>query len=51
MRELARDVVVWGGPSRLVFHNVLALKDGDHPLADRRRFNLTFRKVLRPTRP
>lgn len=40
------DVVVWGGPSRLVFHGVLALKDGDHPLVGRRRFNLTFRKAL-----
>ncbi|WP_204310498.1 alpha-ketoglutarate-dependent dioxygenase AlkB, partial [Stenotrophomonas maltophilia] len=25
------DVVVWGGPSRLFFHGVPALKDGDHP--------------------
>lgn len=40
------DVVVWGGPSRLVFHGVLALKDGDHPLVGRRRLNLTFRKAL-----
>jgi alkylated DNA repair protein (DNA oxidative demethylase) len=40
------DVVVWGGPSRLVFHGVLALKDGDHPLVGRRRYNLTFRKAL-----
>jgi DNA oxidative demethylase len=40
------DIVVWGGPSRLVYHGVLALKDGEHPLAGRRRFNLTFRKAL-----
>ena len=40
------DVVVWGGPSRLVYHGVLALKDGEHPLTGRRRFNLTFRKAL-----
>ena len=40
------DVVVWGGPARLVFHGVLALKDGEHPLTGRRRFNLTFRKAL-----
>lgn len=40
------DVVVWGGPSRLVYHGVLALKDGEHKLAGRRRFNLTFRKAL-----
>ena len=37
------DVVVWGGPSRLAFHGVAPLKDGDHPLTGRRRFNLTFR--------
>ncbi|HLM15677.1 MAG TPA: DNA oxidative demethylase AlkB [Reyranella sp.] len=40
------DVVVWGGPSRLVYHGVLALKDGEHPLTGRQRFNLTFRKAL-----
>jgi alkylated DNA repair protein (DNA oxidative demethylase) len=40
------DVVVWGGPARLAYHGVLALKDGDHPLVGRRRFNLTFRKAL-----
>ena len=39
------DVAVWGGPSRLRFHGVLALKDGDHPFAGGRRINLTFRKV------
>lgn len=40
------DVVVWGGPARLVYHGVLALKDGEHKLTGRRRFNLTFRKAL-----
>jgi DNA oxidative demethylase len=40
------DVVVWGGPSRLVFHGVLALKEGDHPTLGRRRINLTFRRAL-----
>ena len=39
------DVVVWGGPSRLRFHGVLALKDGEHPFAGGLRINLTFRKV------
>ncbi len=39
------DVVVWGGPSRLRFHGVLALKDGDHPFAGGHRINITFRKV------
>ncbi|TAJ39544.1 MAG: DNA oxidative demethylase AlkB [Reyranella sp.] len=40
------DVVVWGGPSRLAHHGVLALKDGEHPLTGRRRFNLTLRKAF-----
>jgi alkylated DNA repair protein (DNA oxidative demethylase) len=39
------DVAVWGGPSRLRFHGVLALKDGEHPFAGGHRINLTFRKV------
>jgi alkylated DNA repair protein (DNA oxidative demethylase) len=39
------DVVVWGGPSRLVFHGVAPLADGEHPLVGRRRINLTFRKA------
>ena len=39
------DVVVWGGPSRLRYHGVLALKDGEHPFAGGHRINITFRKV------
>jgi alkylated DNA repair protein (DNA oxidative demethylase) len=39
------DVVVWGGPSRLAFHGVLPLADGQHALLGRRRINLTFRRV------
>lgn len=39
------DVVVWGGPARLRYHGVLALKDGVHPLAGPHRINLTFRKA------
>ena len=39
------DVVVWGGPARLRYHGVLALKDGRHPLLGPRRINLTFRKA------
>jgi alkylated DNA repair protein (DNA oxidative demethylase) len=37
------DVLVWGGPSRLLFHGVQPLKDGLHPQLGRRRINLTFR--------
>ena len=40
------DVVVWGGPARLVHHGVLTLKDGEHPATGRCRFNLTMRKAL-----
>lgn len=40
------DVVVWGGPARLAYHGVLALKHGLHPLTGARRFNLTFRKAF-----
>jgi DNA oxidative demethylase len=40
------DVIVWGGPARLRFHGVLPVKEGEHPLAGRRRINLTFRKAL-----
>lgn len=39
------DVVAWGGPSRLAFHGVLPLRDGEHPKLGRRRINLTFRKA------
>jgi DNA oxidative demethylase len=37
------DVVVWGGPSRLAFHGVAPLADGEHALLGRQRVNLTFR--------
>lgn len=40
------DVVVWGGPSRLAYHGVLPVEEGDHPLLGRRRINLTFRQVV-----
>jgi alkylated DNA repair protein (DNA oxidative demethylase) len=40
------DVVVWGGPSRLRYHGVAPLKDGEHPLLGRCRINLTFRRAL-----
>jgi alkylated DNA repair protein (DNA oxidative demethylase) len=40
------DVVVWGGASRLVFHGVAEVRDGEHPLVGRQRLNLTFRQAL-----
>ena len=39
------DVVVWGGPSRLFFHGVAPLADGEHAMMGRQRINLTFRKA------
>jgi alkylated DNA repair protein (DNA oxidative demethylase) len=39
------DVVVWGGPTRLTFHGVAPLADGEHPLTGRHRINLTLRKA------
>lgn len=39
------DVVVWGGPDRLRYHGVLALKKNHQPLFDGCRINLTLRKA------
>ena len=40
------DIVVWGGASRLWYHGVRPLQDGEHPVLGRQRINLTFRKAL-----
>ena len=37
------DVLVWGGPARLVYHAVRPIKAGIHPLTGAFRYNLTFR--------
>jgi DNA oxidative demethylase len=39
------DVAVWGGPSRLAYHGVAPLSDGEHALLGRQRINLTFRET------
>lgn len=39
------DVVVWGGPARLRYHGVPALKPGHHALTGAYRFNLTLRRA------
>lgn len=39
------DVVVWGGPARLRYHGVSAIKAGRHPSLGERRINLTLRKA------
>ena len=44
-RLVSGDVVVWGGPSRLTYHGVSPLADGEDPLTGRCRINLTFRKA------
>ncbi|TWC71486.1 DNA oxidative demethylase AlkB [Herbaspirillum sp. SJZ099] len=45
MRLDSGDVVVWGGPARLLFHGVDPLAEGEHPLTGRCRYNLTFRRA------
>jgi alkylated DNA repair protein (DNA oxidative demethylase) len=40
------DVAVWGGPSRLFFHGVQELKEGEHAKLGRMRINLTFRRAM-----
>jgi alkylated DNA repair protein (DNA oxidative demethylase) len=37
------DVLVWGGPSRLVYHAVRPVKPGHHQVTGAFRYNLTFR--------
>jgi alkylated DNA repair protein (DNA oxidative demethylase) len=39
------DIAVWGGPTRLNFHGVAPLADGEHALLGKQRINLTFRKA------
>lgn len=39
------DVVVWGGPARMRYHGVLAVRPGEHRLTGPWRLNLTFRRV------
>lgn len=46
LRLESGDVVVWGGPSRLTFHGIDALAEGEHALTGRCRINLTFRNAL-----
>ncbi|HEY6641976.1 DNA oxidative demethylase AlkB [Povalibacter sp.] len=39
------DVVVWGGPSRFVYHGIASLKESHHSLTASQRINVTFRKA------
>ena len=45
MKLFHGDVAVWGGKSRLAFHGIAPLKDGEHPVTGRRRINLTLRRA------
>ncbi len=38
------DVCVWGGPSRLAFHGIGPIKEGEHSTGQSR-VSLTFRKA------
>lgn len=40
------DVLVWGGPSRLAWHGVKAVRSVVHPLTGSLRYNLTFRAIV-----
>jgi alkylated DNA repair protein (DNA oxidative demethylase) len=40
------DVVVWGNESRLAYHGVAELKEGEHPRLGPLRINLTLRRAL-----
>ena len=40
------DIAVWGGRSRLRYHGVPELKEGEHEKMGRMRINLTFRSAL-----
>jgi alkylated DNA repair protein (DNA oxidative demethylase) len=39
------DVLVWGGPARLIYHGVAPIPTGAHSLTGPFRINLTFRRV------
>ena len=45
------DIAVWGGRSRLCYHGVLELKEGEHEKMGRMRINLTFRSALEAESP
>ncbi|MCP3471175.1 DNA oxidative demethylase AlkB [Bradyrhizobium sp. CCGUVB1N3] len=45
VRLVHGDVVAWGGASRLAYHGVAPLADGEHALLGQQRINLTFRRT------
>jgi len=46
LRLQSGDVAVWGGASRLAFHGIDPLGEGEDRLTGRCRINLTFRKAF-----
>jgi len=46
LRLESGDVVVWGGATRLAFHGIEPLDEGDNELTGPCRINLTFRRAL-----
>jgi alkylated DNA repair protein (DNA oxidative demethylase) len=46
LRLASGDVVVWGGPARMVFHGIDPLTHGADSLTGTFRYNLTLRKAL-----
>jgi alkylated DNA repair protein (DNA oxidative demethylase) len=40
------DVILWGGPARMIHHGVMPLEEGTHSLLGPERLNLTFRRAL-----
>lgn len=45
VRVFHGDVAVWGGPSRLAFHGIAPLAEGEHPFMGACRINLTLRRA------
>ena len=45
VRVFHGDVAVWGGASRLAFHGIAPLADGQHPEMGGQRINLTLRRA------
>lgn len=45
VRVFHGDVAVWGGPSRLAFHGIAPLADGEHAFMGACRINLTLRRA------
>jgi alkylated DNA repair protein (DNA oxidative demethylase) len=39
------DVAVWGGKTRLAYHGIMPLKEGQHPRLGAYRINMTFRRA------